>query len=296
MTSFQFKLWRLILKSQFSKSANNKEIDLKKARRFESPTPPERVKKKCDIDKESILDKNVFILNPKNLIDNDKILIYFHGGGYITGLTTPYWHFVTKLSNYLGLKIILPDYPIAPETNYQDTINFSIELYKDILQKFNNSKIYLIGDSCGGGLVLSISQKLKEIGLIQPEKIILLSPWLDLSMNNPDIIGLQKDEVMLLPEKLKKTGEMYSADLDIKNPLVSPINADITIFPEIHLFIGTHDILLADSKKFTSIAKKSGVEINYYEYDKMIHCWMIFPIPEAKRVMNKINDIIKNKV
>jgi acetyl esterase/lipase len=85
---------------------------------------------------------------------------------------------------------------------------------------------------------------------------------------------------------------MYAADLDINNPLISPINADLTIFPEIHLFTGTQDVLSADSKKFLEIAKKSGVEMNYYEYDKMIHCWMIFPIPEAKDVMIKIKDII----
>ncbi len=293
-TSFQFKLWRLILKSQFSKSENNKEIDLEKARRFESPTPPERIKKKCDILKETILDRNVYTLSPKNPIDHE-IIIYFHGGGYITGITTPYWNFTSKLTNYIGHKIIFPDYPIAPEKNYQDTISFSVELYQKTLQKFNNPKIYLIGDSCGGGLVLSISQKIREIGITQPDKIILMSPWLDLSLNNPDIPELQKNEIMIRPEKLKRTGEMYAADLDINDSLISPINADLTIFPEIHLFTGTHDVLSADSKKFVEIAKKSGVKINYYEYDKMIHCWMIFPIPEAKNVMIKIKDIIENE-
>lgn len=296
MTSFQFKVWRLILKSLFSKSTDYSDIDLKKARRFESPLPPRHLEKKYKIEKQTIRNKNVFILTPEKLTDTDKVLIYFHGGGYITGIMTPYWHFTTKIANISGLKLILPDYPVAPENNYQDTLAFSIDLYKDILQKFNKPKIYLIGDSCGGGLVLSISQKLKDSGLKQPEKIFLLSPWLDISMSNPDIIELQKNEVMLLPESLKKSGEMYAGDSDIGNPLVSPINADISIFPEIHLFIGTHDILLADSKKFTAIARKSGIDINYYEYDKMIHCWMIFPIPEAKEVIHKIKDIIENKI
>ncbi len=293
MTSFQFKLWRLLLKSQFTKSADNQEIDLEKARRFESPVPSERIKKQCQFDKKTILDRNVFTLYPKNPDNNNEIIIYFHGGGYITGITTPYWNFTSKLTNQLGRKIIFPDYPIAPEKNYQDTINFSIELYKETAQKFNNPKIYLIGDSCGGGLVLSVSQKIKEIGLTQPEKIILMSPWLDLSLSNPDIPELQKNDIMIRPEKLKRTGKMYAADLDISDSLISPINADLTIFPEIHLFTGTHDVLFADSKKFVEIAKKSGVEINYYEYDKMIHCWMIFPIPEAKDVIIKIRDIIE---
>lgn len=294
MTSFQFKLWRLFLKSQFSKSEDNKEIDLEKVRRFESPLPPKRVKKKCEISNEILLHRNVYTLRPKKAYNNDEIIIYFHGGGYITGITTPYWSFTSKLTNYLGRTIILADYPIAPEKNYRDTINFSVELYQKTVQKYNNSKIYLIGDSCGGGIALSISQKIQEIGLTQPDKIILLSPWLDLSLSNPDIIELQKNEIMIRPEKLKRTGEMYAGDLDVNDSLISPINADVTIFPEIHLFSGTHDVLSADSKKFIEIARKSGVVINYYEYDKMIHCWMIFPIPEANDVMNKIKDVIEN--
>lgn len=296
-TSFQFKLWRFILKSQFSMSVNNTDIDLKKARRFEISEPPNKIEKTCNIDINVIRGRNVFTLTSKNkkINDSNKTIIYFHGGAFISGITTPHWNFAQKLSNQFGLRIILPDYPVAPEKNYKDTIDFSIDLYKETLEKYNSSNIYLIGDSCGGGLSLSISQILLEKNLISPKKIILLSPWLDLSMSNPDIIGLQKNEVMLLPEKLKKAGELYSADLDVENPLISPINSNLAIYPELHLFIGTHDILLADSRKFVERAYKSGVKINLYGYDKMMHCWMIFPIPEAKKVVDKIGQIIENK-
>lgn len=90
MPSFQFKVWRFILKSQFSKSANTREINIKKARRFESPLPPRSASKKCRIETESFLGKNIFRLSPQKQTDHKKIILFLHGGGYITRITTPY--------------------------------------------------------------------------------------------------------------------------------------------------------------------------------------------------------------
>lgn len=292
MPSFQFKVWRFIIKSQFSKSANTKEININKARRFESPLPPKGATKKCRIKTETFIGRNVFSLSPQKQTDHKRIILFLHGGGYITRITTPYWHFSRKLTNATGHTVIMPDYPVAPENNYQGIINFTVELYKELLKKHRGSRIYLIGDSCGAGLALALSQKLHEASLQQAEKIILLSPWLDLSMSNPEIAELQKNEIMLRPEKLKKTGEMYAAGSDIKNSLLSPVHANMHIFPEMHIFTGTHDILHADAKRFANKAKAEATNACCYEFDKMLHCWMIFPIPEAKAVIEKISLIV----
>ena len=292
MTSLPFILCRSILRIKYSKSNDNPTINLKKARRFECALPSNYIKKSFVIDIITVNDRDIYILSPLKDYSANKLLLYFHGGAYITGITVPHWHFVKKIVNQTGAKLILPDYPVAPEYNYKQTIGFSLKLYQEFLKEYGPSNIYFIGDSCGGGLSLSLSQAIKENNLPQPKKIILLSPWLDLSVSNPDIIELQKKEIMLLPKKLKKAGDLYRGDLDPQDPLISPLYADTKVFPEIHLFIGTHDILLADARKFRENARNEGKEIRYYEYDKMIHCWMLFPVPEAKVVLNKMKQIL----
>lgn len=113
-------------------------------------------------------------------------------------------------------------------------------------------------------------------------------------MSKPEIAELQKNEIMLRPEILKKTGEIYAGGSDIKNPLLSPVHANMLVFPEMHVFTGTHDILHADAKHFVHKAKDEAADIHYYEFEKMFHCWMIFPVPEAKQVIEKIRTIVSS--
>ncbi len=294
MTSIQFKIWRFLIKSKFSKKDINSEIDINKARRFDSPIPPRKIKNRIIIDNQEFLGRNVFYTKPKNQ-KNNKILLYFHGGAFISGITTPHWNFIEKLSLSLGYQVILPEYPLAPESNFHDTTNFIFELYKYLLNEHRSSQIYILGDSAGGNLTVSLSLMLTKNKLPQPKKLVLLSPWLDLSLNNPVIKEIEKNDIMLSIKKLKTASKLYSNNSDINNPLISPIYGDLANLPETHYFISNHDILFADSQKMKEIASKSRIDIKFYEFDKMMHVWMLFPIPEAKEVLIQINKIINDE-
>jgi len=100
---------------------------------------------------------------------------------------------------------------------------------------------------------------------------------------------------MLSTKKLITANKLYSGNTDIKHPLISPIYGNLKTLPETHLFISNHDLLFADSKRFRDIAEASGVNIEFYEYNKMMHVWMIFPIPEAFEVIKQINKIFDRK-
>ena len=63
----------------------------------------------------------------------------------------------------------------------------------------------------------------------------------------------------------------------------------------IYLFIGTNDILMPDCRRFRQVAMDNKIRLNYFEYDKMFHCWMLFPIPEAKKVVQKIGVLMGYK-
>jgi monoterpene epsilon-lactone hydrolase len=292
MASIKFKIWRYLIKSKFSNKYIDSEIDIQKARRFDTALPPNKIRKRISIDNRKFLDRDVFYIKSEKRKNNSKIILYFHGGAFISGITRPHWYLVEKLSSFLGYNIILPDYPLAPETNYIDTTNFALELYKDLLKNSDPSQIQIIGDSAGGNLTVTLALMLGKNKISQPERIILLSPWLDLSLCNHEIKNLEKYDIMLSIKKLRTASKLYSNNTDIKNPLISPIYGDLKTLPETHLFISNHDLLFADSKKFRDLVKASGVKIDFYEYDKMMHVWMLFPIPEGLEVVKQINKII----
>lgn len=266
-----------------------KELNLRQP--FEMPRPPRIMKRRNRIEEIRHNSNNVYICNPEQR-KSDKIIFYLHGGGYYMRISLPHWLFIRKLSNRFGVKVILPDYPTAPAYNYLQTYQFVMEVYKDLLRDYDPDKIYFFGDSAGGGLSLALSQGLKKESLPQPAGLFLLSPWLDVSMTNPEIRKIEKLDYMLSLDNLLIAGELYAERADLKNPLVSPLYGDLTGLPEIYLFIGTHDILLPDCRRFRELVKAAGSGLKYFEYEKMVHCWMLFPIPEADAVVDRIHQII----
>jgi acetyl esterase/lipase len=145
-----------------------------------------------------------------------------------------------------------------------------------------------MGDSSGGGISLALSQRLREDGQPQPGHVILLSPWLDATLSNPDIPAIDKIDPFLGVEGLKYGGEVYARDVDPRSYLVSPVYGNLKGLAPITLFIGTRDILWPDCRRLRDRAREEGVALDYREYDGMVHDWMLGPLPEAKRAIREI--------
>ena len=140
---------------------------------------------------------SVFALIPKEEIKNDFIIFYIHGGAYVTELHDEHWQLLEDLVKDLGCIIIAPDYPLTPKYQYTDVFNMLIPLYEDIQNYIGDKELIVIGESSGGGMGLAMCQKIGEKGGEQPDKLILLSPWLDVTMENPQIQEVQKVDPVL---------------------------------------------------------------------------------------------------
>lgn len=292
MASLQSKLWEFFLRPIYSRKANaSAELNIKLSRAIEAPHPPKSILKKNQIKTTCINQRNIFTVIPKKL-QSDKIIFYLHGGAYIAGITRPHWHFINKISTTVAIKVAVVDYPIAPENSYIDTFDMVVPAYEAMLKEFLPSQIIFMGDSAGGGLALALAQVLKQKHLPQPLKMILLSPWLDVTMSNPDIGLLEKKDTLLSKNVLITAGKKYAKGADRKTPVISPIYGDFDGLANIYLFIGTHDLLLADARKLRDRLKNTGTGFSYYEFDEMFHIWMFLPIPEAKSVIKKIENIV----
>lgn len=220
---------------------------------------------------------------------SDKQIIYLHGGGYIDQPLPFHWMFLGKLQKETGATIIVPIYPKAPNHTYKESFEKVFSLYREIIQQADPTSVYLMGDSAGGGFALALAQLLLEKDLPQPRHIILLSPWLDITLDNPEINAeLEKVDPMLGIYGAVEFGKLYAGDTDRKHYLLSPLYGKIKGLADITLFVGTREILLPDERKFKAIAEEHGVEIQYHEYPGMNHVFPVYPIPEAKQARKTI--------
>ena len=270
----------------------------------------------CNIEQKKFINKNVFILTPKNIEKTELTILYFHGGSYMAEIMKEHWNFLEKVINSTGATVILPDYPLAPKHNYKDVFDMVVPLYNEIVSKINLENLVVMGDSAGGGLALALEEKIvadtkslstqndseeinqSEIGMNQdyklPAKTILISPWLDVRLENPKINEVKKLDKDLNKDTLKLAGIAYAGEDGLNSYLVNPIDGDLSKLKNITIFTGTYDILNPDVHILVQKAEEQGISINIKEYEGASHIWILKDSSKEKDLKeNAYNDLIE---
>lgn len=254
---------------------------------------PKEIKETCDVKTEQYIERNIFIVKPKNKEKSEITILYFHGGSYVAEATKQHWEFIEKIVNDTGATVILPDYPLTPKYNYKDVFKMVVPLYKEIIDKIDTKQLILMGDSAGGGLGLALEEKIGEENLPMPAKTILISPWLDVRLTNPSINEVEKNDKELNKETLKLAGIAYAGEDGINSYLVNPIEGEISKLKNVTILTGTHDILNPDVKLLKEKAQTVGVQIDIKEYEQAGHIWIIEKNSTQELVQQGYQDIIK---
>ncbi|WP_405290956.1 alpha/beta hydrolase fold domain-containing protein [Methanobrevibacter sp.] len=210
-------------------------------------------------------------------------ILYIHGGAYISEINYQHFIYCYLLARKLNAHVLAPVYPLAPKHSANDAFEAITELYKSRVQKNN---LIMMGDSAGGGFVYSFCQYLKTVNLEQPDKIITFSPWVDISMSSPPYNS--SDDPILGEIGLKEIGKSWAGDLSTKDYRVSPLFGDSTDLADTLIFAGENEIFYSDIRKYAENLKRDGVNVKLVTGAKLFHIYPLFPIPEAKNVLNDI--------
>ncbi len=247
--------------------------------------------------------RDVFIIKPLSHEDlyepeeenNSKIILYIHGGSYVGELEKYHWNFFKDIIDDTNATIIVPDYPLSPENTYLQVFKMMEPLYKNIVEKIQDKEFILMGDSAGAGLALALYQRSGKLKRILPQKTILISPWLDVRMTNPDIDKI--DDPVLKKPLLRLSGKRYAGKNGQKSYLVNPVLGPTDKLKEIYILSGTKDMLNPDAKKF---ALKNKGKIKFIEFKNAIHNFPLMKhkpnVLHAKEGYDKIIDIIEKGV
>ena len=247
---------------------------------------PEQVKRNMGFTEIDWFTDDTFVLEPKEKT-TDCVLFYIHGTDFWSNPTRFHYSFLKKLSNKLGARIVLPVYPKAPAHTAVEIQKMLLERYMYLIEEnqIPADKIVFVGDGAGGGLVVSLLQKIKYQTLPMPKQAFLISPWLDITNSNPVIDEIQPQDKILNADVLREKGELYAGDLDLKHPAVSPIYGDLTGLCKITVFAGTREIFCADAYTLKDIADEYELDIDVNIYKNQMHFFIGLPIPEAEEAL-----------
>lgn len=232
-----------------------------------------KIAKNIFVHEEIVDDNKVFVLENKREKNTNATILFLHGGAYIGGITNRHWSFLFRLVEDAKMKIIVPDYPLAIKHTYKDVYAF-LDKVCDAFEL--SEKTIIMGDSAGGALALALSQKITNDRNKKAKKLILISPWLDISLKNEAIDAKVKEDPKLKKSVLNFAAERYSNKEDMDNFLLSPINVDISKLHNVVIFTGTSDLLNPDVHVFEKrFEEANNFELKIYERKSATHNWII---------------------
>jgi|WetSurSiteA1Bulk_404760.scaffolds.fasta_scaffold01271_2 epsilon-lactone hydrolase len=302
MTSFKSKIFNFLMRNgHLFKGKLKKEV-------FDSNTSIAGFRERCEKGAskyskipESVTIKEQFIegmkaewLIPQGT-DSNKVILYVHGGGYVSGSCSDHRGFVSKFAKNTEVTCLIYEYRLAPEHSFPAALEDSVKIYKWILSSgFKPGNIIIAGESAGGGLCLATLLSLKDQNIALPVASVAISPWTDLTCSS----DCYRTKRKVSPAPLNSWyvfSKYYVGSNKVTSPLISPLFGDLKGLPPILINSGVDDELFEDGEKFYLKAKEAGVDIIFRSGIGMVHCYpLLAPMfKEATEAMNEIVDFIK---
>lgn len=217
-----------------------------------------------------------------------QMIFHIHGGAFFVGSIKTHRAFLSEIALRSQMQVLHLDYPLAPENKFPEAGDAIYDVYQTLLaQGVQPKDIIVSGDSCGANLALALALRLKEEDKTQlPSGLILMSPFLDLTLTGESLRYNQKHDALLCTEALEAGIEFYvPKHLDPSIATISPLFGDFEGLPPTLVQIGSKEILLSDAQRFEIKAKEAKVDVEYKLYTGMWHNFQMFSpwFDEAKR-------------
>ena len=227
----------------------------------------------------------VFALNPGA---GSATVLYLHGGAYVSGFNDYQWRFMDRLASRAGCEILAPAYHLAPFGDCERAMDDLTALYTALAWERAGRRLILMGDSAGGGLALALAQALAERGSALPERLILFSPWVDVSMENPEIADYLAAEPILNLELTKLHGRYWAGAAGVRDRRTSPLYGDMAGLPPVTVYCGTRELLYPDIRLACEKLRSAGVETELHVGRGLNHDYPLMPIPEAEKALAEV--------
>lgn len=205
----------------------------------------------------------------------DRVIVYAHGGGCVTGSSASHRKVAAHLAAAAGTRAIVPDFRLAPENPFPAQIEDLITVNRWLRdQGYAPESTAVAGDSAGGNLSISTVLRLRELGEPLPAAIVAFSPWLDMEVSGETMKTNADSDALISPEVSGMMAGMYLGETAPTTALANPLYADLTGLPPLFASVGDAETLLDNAQRIVERAREAGVEATLEEQPGQQHVYV----------------------
>jgi monoterpene epsilon-lactone hydrolase len=236
----------------------------------------------------------VQVMTPRR-VEPTRTVLHLHGGGYMAPTDPFHVRFLARLAEDLRARVVVPDYPLAPEHTWRDSFEPLVVLVSRWADPGTGGRLTLSGDSAGGGYALALAQAVRDRGGPQPAELLLLSPWGDLSTSTPETASYDAVDPWLFLGKVRAYAQWWAgSEADLTRPEVSPALGDLAGLPRALMLCGTRDLLLPGCRLLARRAAETDWDLTYVEEPDLLHVYPLLPlVPEARHARRTILEFLR---
>jgi acetyl esterase/lipase len=221
----------------------------------------------------------------------DKVVAFWHGGGYITGSSGSHANFAAKLATRLNATVFAADYRLAPEHVFPAQIEDCLAAYRWLLECGHGSgDIVFAGESAGGALSIQTQLVARDHGLPVPSAAFVMSPWLDFeSLGASHVENAARDLSGSVQGTAAAARLFLGPDGDVRDPLACPLYGRLAGIAPLYAQVGGCEIMVDDARRLVEIARRDGVEAVLDVVPDMQHMFQMNAgeMPEADAALDR---------
>jgi acetyl esterase/lipase len=225
-----------------------------------------------------------------------RIILYFHGGGYIVGSPQTHRKLAARLARSIEAEAVLIDYPKAPESPLPAAFDAALSAYTELLERgYKSNNIILAGDSAGGGIALTLHAYIAANNLPKPACLYAISPATDFSKHSDSLTRNAKSEAVLPAGRTQELREIVLSGTDPKLPTVSAIYANFSGATPVLIQACKQEILQDDAQNIADHLMDQDVPVTIQWWDNGFHVFQIMAgwVPEATEAIAKFSEFCK---
>ena len=228
--------------------------------------------------------------------DPSRVLLFLHGGGYISGSIASHRHMVAQAGREARARTLALGYRLAPERPFPAALEDAVAGYRFLLaQGVAPGRIALAGESAGGGCAVAALVSLHDAGAPLPACVWCSSPWTDLEMTGGSMATKAAVDPLISKPYLQELAAAYLDGADPRTPLASPLHADLRGLPPMLIQVGSAETLLDDSVRLAGAAGAADVGVTLRVWPDMIHAWHLFyqRVAAGRRALAEVGAFVR---
>ncbi len=233
-------------------------------------------------------------VRPERGHDSSRVILYCHGGGYTTGNLGYARVLAAKMASATGYEVLSFAYRLAPEHPWPAPQEDAMAAWDYLMHLgYGGDNVILAGDSAGGNMALVLAQSLRKAGRRMPRRIILFSPWTDMTSSGESYQRCEKADPMVSLPYIQAVRNAYAPGQDWSRPEFSPLFGDFAGFPPTLIQVGGLEVLYSDSAALHQRLQEASVPSVLECWPDMWHVFQMFPLRQSGEAMEKVADFLR---